>query len=146
MRIDRLYCSNEHFTNDEGEDMTQEITNFGGRLLTVKQGDFYYLDAWHNFLAKVVPDLDPAKLVDAKITLTVVAARYNQEEVNEKTVDFVLDDLKTSLQGTLDQQDANALELAATRALMAKAEKKREAIKDAREAKQIFNEIAYDAE
>ena len=146
MRIDRLYCSNEHFTNDEGEDMTQEITNFGGRLLTVKQGDFYYLDAWHNILAKEVPDLDPAKLVGDKITLTVVAARYNQQEVNEKTVDFVLDDLKTSLQGTLDQQDANALELAATRALMAKAKRKREAIKDAREAKQIFNEIAYDAE
>ena len=146
MRIDRLYCSNEMLTNDEGEDMTQEITNFGGRLLTVKRDDFYDLDAWRNFLAKVVPDLDPAKLVGDKITLTVVAARYNQHEVNEKTLDFVLDDLKTSLQGTLDQQDANALELAATRALMAKAEKKREAIKDARAAKQLFNEIAYDAE
>ena len=66
--------------------------------------------------------------------------------MNEKTVDFVLDDLKTSLQGTLDQQDANALELAATRALMAKAKRKQEAIDDAKEAKQIFNEIAYDAE
>ena len=102
MQVTSLYCSNEHFTDDEGEDMTHEITNFGGRLLTVKQGDFYYLDAWHNFLAKVAPDLDPAKLVGDKITLTVVAARYNQQEVNEKTVDFVLDGLKTSLQGTLD--------------------------------------------
>ena len=146
MRIDRLYCSNEHFTNDEGEDMTQEITNFGGRLLTVKASDFNTLDRWHNFLARAVPDLDPNKMASDKITLTVVAARYNQHEVNEKTVDFVLDGLKTSLQGTLDQQDANALELAATRALMAKAKRKREAIKDAREAKQIFNEIAYDAE
>ena len=127
MQVTSLYCSNEHFTDDEGEDMTHEITNFGGRLLTVKQGDFYYLDAWHNFLAKVAPDLDPAKLVGDKITLTVVAARYNQHEVNEKTVDFVLDGLKTSLQGTLDQQDADALELAATRALMHKAKKKREA-------------------
>ena len=114
-------------TNDEGEDMTHEITNFGGRLLTVKRDDFYDLDAWRNFLAKVVPDLDPDKLADGKITLTVVAARYNQQEVNEKTVDFVLHDLKTSLQGTLDQQDANALELAATRALMAKAKRKQDA-------------------
>ena len=127
MRIDRLYCSNEHFTNDEGEDMTQEITNFGGRLLTVKRDDFYDLDAWRNFLAKVVPDVESHKLVGDKITLTVVAARYNQQEVNEKTEDFVLDGLKTSLQGTLDQQDANALELAATRALMAKAKRKQDA-------------------
>ena len=127
MRIDRLYCSNEHFTNDEGEDMTQEITNFGGRLLTVKRDDFYDLDAWRNFLAKVVPDVESHQLADAKITLTVVAALYNQQEVNEKTVDFVLHDLKTSLQGTLDQQDANALELAATRALMAKAKRTQDA-------------------
>tara|TARA_R100000234_G_C4833168_1_gene107799 strand:- start:100 stop:492 length:393 start_codon:yes stop_codon:yes gene_type:complete len=127
MRIDRLYCSNEHFTNDEGEDMTQEITNFGGRLLTVKASDFNTLDRWHNFLARAVPDLDPNKMASDKITLTVVAARYNQHEVNEKTVDFVLHDLKTSLQGTLDQQDANALELAATRALMAKAKREQDA-------------------
>ena len=127
MKIDRLYCSNEMLTNDEGEDMTQEITNFGGRLLTVKRDDFYDLDAWRNFLAKVVPDVESHQLADAKITLTVVAARYNQQEVNEKNVDFVLHDLKTSLQGTLDQQDANALELAATRALMAKAKRKQDA-------------------
>ncbi len=127
MRIDRLYCSNEMLTNDEGEDMTHEMTNFGGRLLTVKRDDFYDLDAWRNFLAKVVPDVESHQLADAKITLTVVAARYNQQEVNEKTVDFVLHDLKTSLQGTLDQQDANALELAATRALMAKAKRKQDA-------------------
>ena len=127
MRIDRLYCSNEMLTNDEGEDMTHEMPNFGGRLLTVKRDDFYDLDAWRNFLAKVVPDVESHQLADAKITLTVVAARYNQQEVNEKTVDFVLHDLKTSLQGTLDQQDANALELAATRALMAKAKRKQDA-------------------
>ena len=127
MRIDRLYRSNEMLTNDEGKDMTHEITNFGGRLLTVKASDFSSLFYWHNFLAKVVPDLDPNKLARDEITLTVVAARYNQHEVNEKAVDFVLDGLKTSPQGTLDQQDANALELAATRALMHKAKKKREA-------------------
>ena len=127
MRIDRLYCSNEMLTNDEGEDMTQEITNFGGRLLPVKASAFNTLDRWHNFLARAVPDLDPNKMASDKITLTVVAARYNQQEVNEKTVDFVLHDLKTSLQGTLDQQDANALELAATRALMAKAKREQDA-------------------
>ena len=58
----------------------------------------------------------------------------------------MLDDVKESLQGTLDQQDANALELVTTHALIDKAKKKRQAIEDAKEAKQLFNEIAFDAE
>lgn len=131
-----------HGVNEMVEDTDKQV----GRFLTVTSADFSSMEEWHNFLYKAAPDLDPDCLVNDRITLTVIGVRYLEEQVIDVKTDHVLDDLKESLQGTLDQQDANALELAATRALMAKAEKKRQAIEDAKEAKQLFNEIAFDAE
>ena len=137
METNRLYCANE---------MVEDTDKQAGRFLTVTSSDFSELEEWHNFLYKAAPDLDPECLVGDQIKLTVIGVRYKEEQVTDVVHDYMLDDLKESLQGTLDQQDANALELAATRALMAKAKRKQEAIDDAKEAKQIFNEIAYDAE
>lgn len=128
--------------------MAEDTDKQAGRFLTVEGSDFSSQEEWYNFLYKAAPDLDPDCLVNDRITLTVIGVRYLEEQVVDviQKKDYVLDDLKESLQGTLDQQEHNALELAATRALMDKANKKREAIEDAKEAKQLFNEIAYDGE
>ena len=128
--------------------MNEDTNKQAGRFLTVEGSDFSSQEEWYNFLYKAAPDLDPDCLVNDRITLTVIGVRYLEEQVVDviQKKDYVLDDLKESLQGTLDQQEHNALELAATRALMDKANKKREAIEDAKEAKQLFNEIAYDGE
>lgn len=112
--------------------MVEDTDKQAGRFLTVTSSDFSELEEWHNFLYKAAPDLDPECLVGDQIKLTVIGVRYKEEQVTDVVHDYMLDDLKESLQGTLDQQDANALEL--------------EAIKDAKEAKQLFNEIAFDAE
>jgi hypothetical protein len=128
--------------------MAEDTDKQAGRFLTVEGSDFSSQEEWYNFLYKAAPDLDPDCLVNDRITLTVIGVRYLEEQVVDviQKKNYVLDELKESLQDTLDQQEHNALELAATRALMDKANKKREAIEDAKEAKQLFNEIAYDGE
>ena len=137
METNRLYCANE---------MVEDTDKQAGRFLTVTSSDFSELEEWHNFLYKAAPDLDPECLVGDQIKLTVIGVRYKEEQVTDVVHDYMLDDLKESIQGTLDQQDANALELVTTHALIDKAKKKRQAIEDAKEAKQLFNEIAFDAE
>ena len=128
--------------------MAEDTDKQAGRFLTVEGSDFSSQEEWYNFLYKAAPDLDPDCLVNDRITLTVIGVRYLEEQVVDviQKKNYVLDELKESLQDTLDQQEHNALELAATRALMDKANKKREAIEDAKEAKQLFNEIAYNGE